>query len=87
MKTRSFIITVMAAICMALACNSCRTTRVAVISEYKGDDQPLEEWVKCSKCDGTGACQKCKGTGDDGSCSSCKGTGLCSSCKGQGGHR
>lgn len=81
------IITCLVAVCMALACSSCRTHRVAVISEYKGDSEPLGEWVKCSKCDGSGACKKCKGTGDNESCSACNGTGICSSCKGQGGHR
>ena len=87
MKQKNIIITCMVAFCMALACSSCRTHRVAVISEYKGDGVPLGEWVKCSKCDGTGACKKCKGTGLDGQCSSCDGKGICASCKGQGGHR
>ena len=83
---RSIIITCLAALCLAVNLSSCRT-RVAVISEYKGDGEPLGEWIKCSKCDGTGACKKCKGTGLDGTCSDCKGTGVCASCKGQGGHR
>lgn len=83
---KNIFIVCFAMISMALVCTSCRT-RVAVISEYQGDDQPLGEWVKCNKCDGTGACKKCKGTGNDEKCSDCKGTGICSSCNGQGGHR
>ena len=83
---KNIFITCLTAICLAFVMSSCRT-RVAVISEYQGDDEPLGEWVKCSKCDGTGACKKCKGTGLEGSCSACDGTGICASCKGQGGHR
>lgn len=83
---RNIIIACLAAFTLATVCTSCRT-RVVAISEYQGDDQPLGEWIKCSKCDGTGACKKCKGTGLDGTCSACKGTGVCASCNGQGGHR
>ena len=84
---KNIIITFLAALSMAFVCSSCRTHRVAVISEYKGDGEALGEWVKCSSCDGTGACKKCKGTGLDNECTACNGTGICSSCKGQGGHR
>jgi len=83
---KNIIITCLTALCLSFVFSSCRT-RVAVISEYKGDGEPLTEWVKCSKCDGTGACQKCKGTGLNGECTACEGTGKCATCKGEGGHR
>lgn len=66
-----------------------KTTTVVV--EHHRDPVPVQEWVQCTACWGSGTCPDCAGSGTKyvGSslkrCWRCGGRGKCSSCSGQGG--
>jgi hypothetical protein len=63
-----------------------------VIVEHHRDPQPVQEWVPCTGCNGSGKCFNCNGTGQNlystynASCVGCGGSGRCGFCAGQGGH-
>ena len=65
-----------------------------IIIEHKHDPIPVNVWVQCNICGGSGRCQTCGGsgifTGPAGNktlCSfGCGGSGKCSFCAGSGGH-
>lgn len=53
--------------------------------------QPVQEWVPCSACNGSGQCHICLGGGNslqnpNSRCYLCSGTGKCTHCAGHGGH-
>lgn len=52
--------------------------------------KPMQQWIKCYSCDGSGQCHTCYGLGYSGSrndrCWNCGGTGKCTYCAGNGGH-
>ena len=63
-----------------------KTTTVVV--EHHRDPIPIQEWVQCSVCWGSGTCQTCVGMGTSNRgnrCISCHGSGKCHFCNGQGG--
>lgn len=66
-----------------------KTTTVVV--EHHRDPVPVQEWVQCTSCWGSGNCRNCAGSGTTyiGSnlhrCSMCGGRGRCTTCSGQGG--
>lgn len=66
-----------------------KTTTVVV--EHHRDPVPVQEWVQCTVCWGSGTCPDCAGSGTKyignslKSCWRCGGRGKCSSCSGQGG--
>lgn len=65
-----------------------------IIIEHKRDPIPVNVWVQCNICGGSGKCQTCGGTGIFTGWSGnktlceygCGGSGKCSFCAGQGGH-
>lgn len=58
----------------------------------KRDPVPVQEWVPCTGCNGSGKCNNCNGTGQNlystnyMECIGCGGSGRCEFCAGQGGH-
>ena len=66
-----------------------KTTTVVV--EHHRDPVPVQEWVQCTTCWGSGTCPDCAGSGTKyigdnlRRCWRCGGRGKCSSCSGQGG--
>ena len=56
------------------------------------DPVPVQEWVPCTGCNGSGKCNNCNGTGQNlystnyMECIGCGGSGRCEFCAGQGGH-
>ncbi|MBQ3699222.1 MAG: WG repeat-containing protein [Prevotella sp.] len=66
-----------------------KTTTVVV--EHHRDPIPVQEWVQCTACWGSGTCPNCAGSGTKyigdnlRRCWRCGGRGKCSSCSGQGG--
>ena len=66
-----------------------KTTTVVV--EHHRDPIPVQEWVQCTACWGSGTCPDCAGSGTKyvgnslKRCWRCGGRGKCSSCSGQGG--
>lgn len=67
-----------------------KTTTVVV--EHHRDPVPMQVWVNCSSCWGSGKCGYCNGTGlcysmsGPYSCGGCGGSGRCPMCAGRGGH-
>ena len=65
------------------------TTTIHV--EHHRDPVPVQEWVQCTSCWGSGNCRNCAGSGTIyiGSnlhrCTMCGGRGKCTTCSGQGG--
>lgn len=63
-----------------------------IVVEHHRDPQPVQEWVPCTGCNGSGKCFNCNGTGQNlystnyMSCVGCGGSGRCEFCAGQGGH-
>ena len=65
-----------------------------IIIEHKHDPIPVNVWVQCNICGGSGRCQTCGGsgifTGWSGNKTLCEfgcgGSGKCSFCAGHGGH-
>ena len=66
-----------------------KTTTVVV--EHHRDPVPVQEWVQCTVCWGSGTCPDCSGSGTKyigdnlHRCWRCGGRGKCSACSGQGG--
>jgi hypothetical protein len=62
-----------------------------VVVEHHRDPVPVQEWVQCTTCWGSGTCPDCAGSGTKyigdnlRRCWRCGGRGKCSSCSGQGG--
>lgn len=62
-----------------------------VIVEHHRDPIPVQEWVQCTGCGGSGTCSRCVGSGtiyigdNLKRCHACGGRGRCQHCAGQGG--
>lgn len=73
--------------------SSSGTTQTVVV-EHRRDPVPMQVWVQCTGCFGSGMCQSgCGGTGwftgwsgNSTRCVGCGGSGKCQFCAGQGGH-
>lgn len=68
--------------------NKTDTKEQTIIVEHHRDPVPVQEWVQCSVCWGSGTCQTCLGSGTNYSgsrCISCHYSGKCHFCNGQGG--
>jgi len=63
-----------------------------IVVEHHRDPQPVQEYVQCNICFGSGKCMTCNGTGENlyttnyHRCNTCGGSGRCTYCAGQGGH-
>ena len=61
-----------------------------IVVEHQRSLQPMQVWIPCGGCGGSGQCNTCLGTGTSMSgeslCISCHGNGKCHFCAGQGGH-
>ncbi len=71
--------------------NNSGNNTTTVVVEHHRDPVPVQEWVQCTSCWGSGNCRNCAGSGTTyiGSnlhrCSMCGGRGRCTTCSGQGG--
>jgi hypothetical protein len=71
--------------------NSSNNNQQAVVVEQPiRQQQPMQTWVECGFCHGSGQCHVCLGRGrgpmQNGSCLTCGFSGRCTHCAGQGGH-
>lgn len=62
-----------------------------IVVQHQRQPQPVQVWITCQSCDGSGTCRICGGSGWTGvshpsRCISCGGRGVCARCAGKGGH-
>lgn len=68
--------------------NSSGSQTQKVVVEHHRDPVPVQVWVQCNSCFGSGLCHLChggRGSLSDGSCLSCGYSGRCTYCAGRGG--
>lgn len=76
--------------CSLIKSRSKSNTTTTIVEQPQRQPQPMQVWVQCGLCNGSGQCHVCLGTGrgamSNGSCLICGYSGRCTHCAGQGGH-